>query len=41
MSSVPERLRMDTWESRATLKYFPFRRHEKLGGGGKNIKDTR
>lgn len=30
MSRVPENLRIDTWESRATLKYFPLRLHEKL-----------
>lgn len=30
MSRVPERLRIDACASRATLKYFPFRLHEKL-----------
>lgn len=30
MSRVPERRRIETWVSRATLKYFPFRLHEKL-----------
>lgn len=36
MSRVPERLRIDVWESRATLKYFPLRLHEKLHDGAQD-----
>lgn len=35
MSRVPERLRIDTCTSRATLKYFPLRLQEKLEEGGR------
>lgn len=37
MTNVPDRRRIDTLGSLATLKNFPFRVQEKLGGEGRGL----